>query len=268
MKLVKKSALAATSAVALALLVSGTAFAAGCGDDEVCGLDVNVDVNADRTINGMGGIDLSNVTVNADGEITVNLPTSVTSALEFSQENVGEVNSYLNYKGQFVPGEFYSTVTAMGNSASIQTNGGTSIEGVQNNSGDIHASGNLELLHLIAIESVNLNVNAIGNNANFDSTGDLVVDSIQNNTAGTVDAYATVLLQGQSAVTTADVNVDVTAIGNNFGGKHDGALVGSIVQANCADVTAGADITVNGMRDPVNVTAVGNNISISRQVAP
>ena len=261
MHIVKKQVLLAVTA-SFALLASTSAFAGQCKPNEVCGLDLDVDINTDRAIEGTGGVDVSGVNVEGTGDITVKVPTQVDNAFEFSQNNIGDVNSNLKYQGEWIAGDFESSVASVGNNASISTTGSIGLEGVQNNSGDINASSNVKMTHLVGIKSININSTAVANNMSFTSTDDLVLDTIQNNTGDDVNASADVLLMGQQALTTADVNVEVAAVGNNLSASYDGNLVGSSVQENCADIDARANVTVLGMKDPVNVTAVGNNLSI------
>lgn len=249
-------------AITATLLASTSAFAGQCRPNEVCGLNLDVDINTDRNIEGTGGVDLSGVNVEGVGDITVNVPQQVGNAIEFNQNNLGDVNSSLKYQGEWIAGDFESSVAAVGNNASISTIGATAVEGIQNNSGDINANSNVKLLHLVAIDSVDISATAVANNISVTSTDDLVLDTIQNNTGDDVNASADVLLMGQRSLTTADVNVEVAAVGNNLSASYDGSLVGSVVQENCADIDARANVTVLGMKDPVNVTAVGNNLSI------
>ncbi len=253
-----------TTVASAALFVSASAFAAGCPQGEVCGLDLDINNNTSKTIDGLGSVDLSGINIEGAGEIGVNVPNPVNNAFEFSQTNAGNVNSTLNYYGEWISGNFVSKTSAIANNASITTNGSAALESVQDNGGDVNAVSNITMTHLVSIKGVDVSVTGVGNNASFDTTGDLVVDSLQNN-QGNISAYSNLNLYGQAALTTADVNVEVAAIGNNFSGKHDGSLIGSVIQANCGDVNAVADVNVYGMKDPVNVTAVGNNISISRK---
>lgn len=264
--MIKRSNLLSTAAALALVAFAAPAFATDttgtCPHGEVCGLDLNVHLNTDRTFSGLGGVDLSNVEVEGAGTITVPTPTNVTNAIEINQNNKGNVQSTLHYVADGVFGNWESAVTAIGNNASIETIGNTAVEGVQNNAGNINAYAGVTLYH-VGANSIDLSVTGVGNNASVDSTGDLIVDMLQNNTAQYVQAATNLGLYG-AGVANADLNVDVTAIGNNFSGTHNGTLIGSIVQENCANINAAASIEAYQLRDPINVTAVGNNISIKR----
>ena len=263
MKLVKQTLMATVATVAIFSAAPAFAVVTPCQSGEVCGLDLNVGINTDKTIGGLGGIDLSHVEVIGTGPVTVNTPNPVANAFEFSQQNNGDVSSVLNYRGDWIAGNFVSKVSAIANNASVSTVGSTAIESVQDNNGDVTASSDISMAHLVAIKGVDVSVTAVGNNASVTTTGDLVADTLQNN-QGNVTATSDLTLMGQSALTTANINLDVTAIGNNFSAKDNGALIGSVAQANCGDVTAVGNVSVNGFYDPINVTAIGNNLSISK----
>lgn len=262
MKKVRNTKLLATTAAVVSMFVSTSAFS--CGDGEVCGL--NLEINDDKVVNieGLGGVDLSGITVVGDTEVTVDVPASVQNVVEFSQVNTGDVYSDLNYKGQWIAGDFSSQVASIGNSASIEVDGDSAIEGVQDNTGNVTAYGDYQLNHLVEIDSISIDVTAVANNANIsDGNGSSIFDIAQNNTGENVTASLDAVFNGQRALTEAEIDINVTAVGNNLSAE-DGFIVSSITQHNCADITAVADIEVNGMRDPINVTAVGNNLQISR----
>ncbi|MDA0781736.1 MAG: hypothetical protein PQ612_02980 [Rickettsiales bacterium] len=261
MKKVRKTGLLATAAF-VSMFASNVAYS--CPDGEICGL--NLEINDDKVVNieGLGGIDISGITVTGNAEVSVDVPTSVQNVVEFSQTNIGNIYSDLNYKGQWIAGDFSSQVASIANSADIELDGDSAVEAAQDNSADVTAYADFELNHLVEIESIDLDVTAVANNANIsDGNGNSILDISQNNTGHNVTASLDAVFNGQQALTQADIDINVSAIGNNVSAE-DGFIISSIAQHNCADITAVADIEVNGMRDPINVTAVGNNLQISR----
>lgn len=262
MKKVKRTNLLATTAAVVTMFVSGASFA--CNQGEVCGLDL--EINDDKVVNieGLGGVDISGITVTGDTQVEVEVPATVQNVVEFSQTKIGDINSTLNYKGQWIAGDFESQVASIANSASIELDGDSAVEAGQDNAGDVVATGHYELNHLVAIDSIKIDVTAVANNASIsDGNGSSILDISQNNTGDEVTAELDARFNGQAALTNADIDINVSAIGNNVS-ADDGFIVSSIAQHNCADIEAIANVTVNGMRDPVNVTAVGNNLQISR----
>jgi hypothetical protein len=138
MKKFTKTNLLSTTAAIATIFVSSLSYA--CPANEVCdGLDLTI--NDDRIINidGLGGIDLSDVNVSGAGDINVELPETVENAIEVSQTNSGDVKAKLDYKGQFIAGDFESKVAAIGNNVSVDLTGSNAIEGGQNNTGNISA---------------------------------------------------------------------------------------------------------------------------------
>jgi hypothetical protein len=261
MKKVKTTKLLATTAAVVAMFAS-SAYA--CGEGEVCGL--GLEINDDKVVNieGLGGVDISGINVNGDAEVSVDVPDSVQNVVEFSQTNIGDVYSDLNYKGEWIAGDFSSQIASIANSADIELDGDSAIEAGQDNSANVTAYGDYELNHLVEIDSINLDVTAVANNANIsDGNGSSILDISQNNTGHNVTASLDAVFNGQAALANAEVDINVSAIGNNVSAE-DGFIVSSIAQENCADITAIADVEVNGFRDPINVTAVGNNLQISR----
>lgn len=262
MKKVKRTNLLTTTAAVVTMFVSGASYA--CNPGEVCGL--NLEINDDKVVNieGLGGVDISGITVVGDTEVTVDVPASVQNVVEFSQTNVGNVSSNLDYKGQWIAGDFTSQIASIANSADIELDGDSAVEAGQDNSGDVTAFGDYELNHLVEIDNIEIDVTAVANNANINNgDGDSILDISQNNTGEVVTASLDAVFNGQIALTEAEIDINVSAIGNNVSAA-DGFIVSSISQHNCADIEAVANVEVNGMRDPINVTAVGNNLQISR----
>jgi len=251
----------AAGASAMAIMASSPASA--CGAGEVCGLNLYVHDSKFYDIAGMDGVDLTGLHVKNASQINVETPKNIANTAEFSQKNTGDINANLDYYGQFIAGDFESQVAALGNNAAIEFNGGAAIEGAQLNTGSVTAKSNVTMNHLVEIASIDLNVTAVANSASFDMSGDAILDMAQSNTGDKVTARLDTLLQGQAALADADVDIAVTAVGNNLSLNHDGFIAASIAQENCADVDATAKVTINGMKDPVNVTAMGNSIQIA-----
>lgn len=262
MKKFTKIKLLSTTAAIATIFASSLSYA--CPADEVCGLDLTI--NDDRIINieGIGGVDLSGVNVANVGDVDVKLPETVENAIEFSQTNLGNVTSKLDYKGQWVEGDFEAQVASIGNNVSIDLEGSNAVEGGQNNSGDIHAEGDFAMLHLVEIDSISIDTTAVGNSANVGGTGDAIIDIAQDNTGNKVDAFLDANFNGQGALGDSNIDINVAAIGNNLSIENDGFVSASLAQNNCADINAIANIGVYAMRDPITVTAVGNNLQISR----
>lgn len=257
-----KNYLFATAAVA-SLFAANISHA--CKPGEVCE-GLTLEINDDRVFNveGIGGIDLTGLDIRGTGHIDVDTPNPVQNAIEVTQTNRGDINSTLEYKGQFIAGDFESAVTGIANNVSIALEDTNAVEGGQDNTQNVVATSDLELLHLVAIDSISASVTAVANTATVEGTGDTIIDFGQENTGHEVTATLDGLFQGQGALGNADVDLNVTALGNNLSVLGDGGVVGSLAQHNNADITAAARVTVNSMKDPLNVTAVGNNLSISR----
>ncbi|MET0154531.1 MAG: hypothetical protein ABW189_00275 [Rickettsiales bacterium] len=261
MKKVKLYALLAMGASAMAMTAAKASYA--CGAGEVCGLDLYVNDSKFVNIEGAGGVDISGLKVEGAHTIDIVVPGAVKNAMEFSQKNTGKINSELNYYGQFISGKFESQTAAIANNANIQLKGSTAMEAAQDNNQSVTAKANLTLNHLVEIGDIDLNVTSVANSATFGTDGNLILDMAQNNTGAKVDARLDTLLQGQNALADADVSVNVAALGNNLSVTSQDFTSASVSQHNCADISSLAKVTINGMKDPVNVTAMGNSIQIA-----
>lgn len=273
MKTFKKLGLLSTTAAMMSLALANASYATSiegplnefCPAGEVC-KGLTLEINDDRVLNieGLGGVDLSGVEIKGVETIAVEMPNPVQNAIEASQTNVGDITASTHYKGQFISGDFESATSAIANNLSVGLTGSNALEGAQKNTGEVSATADVEMLHLVDIDSIDISVTSVANNASVEGTNDSIVDFGQENLGREVVASLDSTFMGQAALGDADVDINVSAISNNLSISGDGLVSASLAQHNCADVTASAKVNMQAMRDPINVTAVGNNLSISR----
>ena len=251
------------SLTAIATIMAASAAASAQAQD--CGTDcvvapIEINLQDELYLTGTGGLKLSNVKVVVpDLDVVVTPPLALDNAIEAYQSNSGNISATKNLTTVGV-GEVEAAATAMANVANIDVEGGLALEGAQINSGDVMAS--LDLSSNQA-ETVDATSTAIGNAVNATTTGDAVFDMRQTNSGESISASldANVMGRGVGEVTTA-----ATAIANSFSLEMGGTAIGSIIQENCADVTATNTDVINVWRDPATATAIGNAINISRTV--
>ena len=227
------------------------------------GCDVNpieIHLQDELYLTGTGGLKLSNVSVVVpDVDVIIPVPLELDNAIELSQSNSGDISAT---KDLWVDGvdEMEASATAMANVANIDVEGGLALEGSQINSGDVMASLDITSRHG---ETVDVTSTAIGNAVNATTSGDAIFDMHQSNTGSAVTATLDANVMGGGV---GEVNTAATAIANSFTLDMAGTAIGSIVQENCADVTAINNDTINVFRDPATATAIGNAINITRTV--
>ncbi len=262
MKKFNKTNLLSTT-VAIATVFMST-LSNACPANEVCD-GLNVTTNSNRVINieGLGVVDLKKVNVTGIGEVKLEAPKNIGSVIEQNQVNSGNVKAELDYKGDFIKGDYAAKVNAIGNNIGIEKKGGLGFEGSQKNTGDITATVDSELSHLVEIKNVSFDVVALANNASFTSDGGIVGDLAQINSGKKVTASLDTTLRGQGALADALLEVDVTALGNNLSITNDALGLGSYSQENCADISAIAKIDLAAFKDPISVSAIGNNFQVS-----
>ena len=249
------------SLTAIATIMAASAAASAQAQD--CGTDcvvapIEINLQDELYLTGTGGLKLSNVKVVVpDLDVVVTPPLALDNAIEAYQSNSGNISATKNLTTVGV-GEVEAAATAMANVANIDVEGGLALEGAQINSGDVMAS--LDLSSNQA-ETVDATSTAIGNAVNATTTGDAVFDMRQTNSGGTISAMLEADIHGTGV---GEVTTAATAIANSFSLNLDGSAIGSIVQENCADVTATNTDVINVFRDPATATAIGNAINISR----
>lgn len=259
-------------AAAVAIIPAMFAFNASASNlcpgntDEVCNITVNTDKVID--IDGIGDIDLSGVDVIApDTEISIELPANVNAAIEFKQKNTGDVTNTVNYYGDALTGEFDFNANSIANIATYeaQVDGATvAIEAGQKNYGDVIVSSNVTLDRMQELETIDINVNAIGNSMTASNPGDTIVDFAQINDAGDVSATLNANFYAvRETISGTDTNINVNAIANTFSLESDGNVIASLAQVNHANVSTNVNIVMDGLRDPINVNAIGNSINLS-----
>ncbi|MEZ5848533.1 MAG: hypothetical protein R3C70_17435 [Geminicoccaceae bacterium] len=251
------------SLTAIATIMAASAAASAQAQD--CGTDcvvapIEINLQDELYLTGTGGLKLSNVKVVApDLDVVVTPPLTLDNAIEAYQSNSGNISATKNLTTVGV-GEVEAAATAMANVANIDVEGGLALEGAQINSGDVMAS--LDLSSNQA-ETVDATSTAIGNAVNATTTGDAVFDMRQTNSGGTISAMLEADIHGTGV---GEVTTAATAIANSFSLEMGGTAIGSIIQENCADVTASNTDVINVWRDPATATAIGNAINISRTV--
>ena len=226
---------------------------------ETCEIDsVEVNLRDERWLLGTGGIRLTNVTTVApDVDILVPVPLALDNAVEILQSNEGDITATKDLWADDVD-DLEASATAIANVANIDVEGGLALESVQTNSGDVASSLTVVSRHG---ETVNVTSTAIGNAINATTTGDAVFDVHQENTGGEITAMLDAEVYGSGV---GEVNTAATAIANSFNLEMDGQAIGSIVQHNCADVTASNTDVIDVWRDPATATAIGNAINITK----
>ena len=258
-------------AAAVAIIPAMFAFNASASNlcpgntDEVCNITVNTDKIID--IDGIGDIDLSGVDVIApDTEISIDLPANVNAAIEFKQKNTGDVTNTVNYHGDALTGEFEFNANSIANIATYdaQVDGATvAIEAGQMNYGDVTVASNVTLDRMQELETIDINVNAIGNSMTASNPGDTIVDFAQINDAGDVSATLNANFYAvRETISGTDTNINVNAIANTFSLESDGNVIASLAQVNHANVSTNVNIVMDGLRDPINVKAIGNSINL------
>ena len=251
------------SLTAIATIMAASAAASAQAQD--CGTDcvvapIEINLQDELYLTGTGGLKLSNVKVVVpDLDVVVTPPLALDNAIEAYQSNSGNISATKNLTTVGV-GEVEAAATAMANVANIDVEGGLALEGAQINSGDVMAS--LDLSSNQA-ETVDATSTAIGNAVNATTTGDAVFDMRQTNSGGTISAMLEADIHGTGV---GEVTTAATAIANSFSLEMGGTAIGSIIQENCADVTATNTDVINVWRDPATATAIGNAINISRTV--
>lgn len=221
--------------------------------------DVDLTINTDQTIEGLGGVDLDNVVVRPHKNIPVNLPSSLENAVEFSQINKGDISATKNLTTNGVQ-EMEASATAIANVVSLELVGDAGLEGSQFNGGNINASLNTTQF---GVQESNSTVTAIANAINATIEGDAVFDLNQTNDADSVTATLNANIYARRGTLT-EVNTAATAIGNVISLELDGVAVGSAVQTNYADVTATNNDYINARWDPATATAIGNALNITQ----
>ena len=251
--------MAASAGVAQAQSVTETVDSAvSCDGCEIDSIEVNL--RNERWLTGTSGVKLNNVTTVApDVDILVPVPLQLENALEISQDNQGDITATKDLFADNVD-DLEASATAMANVANIDVEGGLALESVQTNSGDVVSSLSVISRHG---ETVNVTSTAIGNAINATTTGDAVFDVNQENTGGTISASLEAEVYGTGV---GEVNTAATAIANTFSLDMEGSAIGSVVQQNCADVTATNTDIIDVWRDPATATAIGNAINITKTV--
>ena len=114
--------------------------------------------------------------------------------------------------------------------------------------------------------NVDITLTSVGNTASLDTTGGAIVDSMQDNAGGNVSVELDAEFFGKKGSDDAEMNIDLTAVANTLTITHDGYVHADSIRTNGADVSAIAKIASHGTKDALNLTAIGNNFSVSRQV--
>lgn len=275
------------SAVSLALTM---AAATAQADFPAVIIDSDVILNYDQTIDLTGAIQVPGTSVNLqDADISVN---------QFNHDSaISATGNVINNTPSGIDGQVISdlqvNVTAVGNNASIDLEDQVLIGSVQGNqNGGATATGNITGNRVDLDDVVNsdgemvagiveLNVTAVGNNLSVSALDDKLgadtsIGSMQFNYDSPVTATGSIVNNGfgvdpmaPPAVAVAPPRRDpvlvVTAVGNNL--STLAGTTGSMTQINRnSPVSATGLISRNiGFVGPVSldVTAVGNNISIS-----
>ena len=228
-----------------------------CNGCDIEGIEVNL--RDERWITGTSGLKLNNVTTVApDVDILVPVPVSLENALEVMQTNQGDITAVKDLTVNGVE-DLEASATAMANVANIDVEGGLSLEAIQVNEGNVLSELTLESRH--GTGTVDVTSTAIGNAINATTSGDAVFDVNQQNSGGEITAMLEAEIYGAGV---GEVNTAATAIANSFSLDMEGSAIGSIVQENCADVTAMNTDVIDVWRDPATATAIGNAINITR----
>lgn len=227
----------------------------------------------DRLNNGtsLGAFNLQGISTTGIGQIKVEVPTTVGSAVEIRQNNVGNISAAGQVNANFGTTRMEAwevDVTAVANNATVEVSSSVSTKATQLNSGNVSAQMQQQLAG--SIGKLDLSATAIGNNLTLTGEETAVFDVRQQNTGRSVSAAINTAISGPAPTET---NIDVQAVGNNFGITLSGGAqaIGSIDQENCADVSAQLAYnlapptvtTPTAGRDPIKVTAIGNSVSIS-----
>jgi hypothetical protein len=246
-------------------------------------IDSEITLNYDQDIDVSGAINVPTVDMDGDADISVNQfnHDSPVSATANVSNNMGAGGSGIT--------DLHVNVTAVGNNASIELGADNAVIGaVQGNqNGGATAVGSItgNRINLGTVKNddgkwvdaeVELNVTAVGNNltiegANSEGVDGTQVGSVQFNYDSPVTATGYINGNGfgvNPAVRPRDPKLTVTAVGNNLSAPL--GTTGSMLQINRnSAVNARGYISGNsGNIGPVsvNVSAVGNNISIKAPV--
>lgn len=243
-------------ATVLAASAAVSAQAQDCGTDCVVS-PVEIHLDKDIYLNGTSGLKLSNVKVVApEVEIPVIPPVSLDNAVELYQSNTGDISATKTLSINGVT-EMEASATAIANVANIDVQGGLSLEGAQSNDGSVSSQLNVTSWHGNDLDATST---AIGNAVNATTTGDAIFDMRQTNSGKSITASLDANVMGRGV---GEVNTAATAIANSFSLNLDGSAIGSIVQENCADVTATNTDVINVFKDPATATAIGNAVNIT-----
>ncbi|MCK5727106.1 MAG: hypothetical protein KAH22_09815 [Thiotrichaceae bacterium] len=277
-----------TASIALALTFAATTASA---DFPRVTIDSDVVLEYGQTLDMTGAINIPTVEINQNADISVN---------QFNHDSpVSAMGGVINNQPSGLDGQVMNdvqvNVTAVGNNASIEVavddqtigavqgnqNGGATAMGMINgNRIDLGKVTNDEGVEVDGI--VELNVTAVGNNLSISAVDDAklggtTVGTMQFNYDSPVTATGTISGNGFGvnvpgsgnpvAVVVPgaqDPKLSVTAVGNNL--SSIAGTTGSMTQINRNSPISSRGIVSNnvGFIGPVsvNVTAVGNNISI------
>jgi hypothetical protein len=250
------AALISTSTVALA---SSTGLKPTITNTSSVLSDIDLTINTDQNIGGLGGVDLGRIdVVTQPGHIVVPKP-DVENAIEFIQTNTGDVYAE---KKLYVNGveEMEASATAIANVVNIDVEGGLALEGTQSNGGNVVSKLDITSRHG---KTTDVTATAIANAINATTTGDAVFDLNQANHGHEVVAILDADIQGRRTAQ-GEVNTAATAIGNVVNIELDGVAIGSVTQANTADITAINRDRIDVWKDPATATAIANAINITK----
>lgn len=237
-------------------------------------IDSEITLNYDQDIDVSGAINVPTVDMDTEADISIN---------QFNHDSpvtaIGGVSNNTAAGGTGIT-DLHVNVTAVGNNASVELNtDGVVVGAVQGNqNGGATAMGNItgNSINLGTVQDkdgnwvdaeVELNVTAVGNNLTIE--GDVAgteIGTVQFNYDSPVTATGYINGNGFDVTPQRprDPKLTVTAVGNNLTAPL--GTTGSMLQINRnSPITAIGSVSGNrGNIGPVNVnvTAVGNNISI------
>ena len=209
---------------------------------------------------------LDEITIVEDAdEILFDVIDQVQNKFEVDQFNSGDIAAHTEVNATNVT-DYTASAVAIANNTSVDVIGSVGGAAWQNNSGDVSATMNANVMN--AMGATELTAVAIANNfsVNVAEYGGAVISSTQVNT-GDVSAglHASVTGQVQDVTTTAVAIANNTSIQVPNGGQ----ILTGVEQYNHGDVTAYNNTTLRPMRrviDPAVAVAIGNNASISNYV--
>ncbi|MCK5813147.1 MAG: hypothetical protein KAH03_02770 [Cocleimonas sp.] len=262
----KKLALVSSVAVVcsfLSMTVSADYAPINIDVEEVINLEYGQTIDMTGSVN-VPTVDMGNV--NADVSVNQFNHESPVTASAIVSGNMGGADGGIT--------DLNVDVTAVGNNASIDVNTDTVIGAVQGNqAGGVSANGAIigNRINLDSDEAiVELNVTAVGNNltiadAEGDDIGQTSLGSVQFNYESPVSAVGSISNNGFGVNPVGrDPILNVTAVGNNLTAPL--GATGSMFQENRGSLISARGFVVGntGAIGPVtvNVSAVGNNISI------